>query len=87
MKVKQLIQKLNELVEANPENAELDVRWYDEALGHTSSGDGWPIQLFRNVYSKQIYCVLNATYNPPAFGLVAVSNKHEKYNDSRTIDC
>lgn len=87
MKVKQLIEQLNKLIEENPANADLDVRWYDDALGHISYGDGWPIQLFRNTYTKQISCVLNAVHNPPAFGLVAISNKHEKYDDSRTVNC
>ena len=87
MKVKQLIEELNKLIECNPLNADIDVKWYDSELKLLSYGDGWPIQLFRNTYTKQISCVLNAVHNPPAFGLVAISNKHEKYNDSRTVNC
>lgn len=87
MKVKQLIKKLNELVEANPTNAELEVRWYDDMTERISHGDGWPIQLFSNIYTKEKYCILNSIHNPVAFGLVAISDKHEKYNDNRTANC
>jgi hypothetical protein len=75
MKVEQLIDQLNNLVEANPNNADLEVRWYDDSTGRIAHGDGWPIQLVQNIYTKDIFCVLNAVHNPVAFGLKPISNK------------
>jgi len=83
MKVKQLIEELNKLIERDPRNADVDVKWYDSELKLLSYGDGWPIQLFQNSYTKKVYCVLNAMDNPPAFGLVAIANKRL---DERTFD-
>ena len=74
MKVKELISQLNKLVEANPENAELEVRWYDDQAGRLCRGDGFPIRLFENVYTKEVRCILNALYDPPAFGMRPMSN-------------
>ena len=82
VKVKQLIKNLNELVESNPSNADLEIKWYDDLDGHIAHGDGWPIQLFSNIYTKEIFCVLNAVHNPPAFGLVAISNKRKIEKDN-----
>jgi hypothetical protein len=78
MKVKQLIKKLNELVEANPDNADLEIKWYDDSTGRISHGDGWPIQLFQNIYTKEIHCILNAVHNPVAFGLKPILNNGDK---------
>lgn len=76
MKVKDLISRLNKLVEENPENADAEVRWYDGYSGRLCRGDGWPVQLFRNIYNKELSCVLNAVQYPPAYGMKAVSDKH-----------
>lgn len=79
MKVKQLIQKLNSLVEENPSNSEIEVRWYDDEKGRINRGDGLPIQLFENIYTREIYCVLNAVHNPPGFGMKMIPNNHKTF--------
>ena len=83
MKVRDLISQLGKLVEANPENADIEVRWYDVEAGHVCRGDGWPVKLFANVYTGEIRCILNALYDPPAFGLKPVSpnRKHAAGRD------
>jgi len=75
MTVERLIEELNKLIERDPRNADIEVRWYDKTLGFLSHGDGWPIQLYQNSFTKKVFCVLNAIDNPPAFGLVAIANK------------
>lgn len=75
MTIKQLINQLNNLIESNPKYSDIEVRWYDDLIGRISHGDGWPIQLFENIYTKEICCVLNSIHNPPAFGLKPISNK------------
>ena len=77
MTVNQLIKNLTKLVERDPRNGDVEVKWYDSELQLMSYGDGWPIQLFQNTYTKKVYCVLNAMDNPPAFGLVAIANKRK----------
>lgn len=75
MKIIQLVEKLNKLMELNPSYADLEIKWYDDVLGHLSHGDGWPIQLFSNIYTKEKYCVLNSIHNPPAFGFAVLPVK------------
>lgn len=77
MKVKQLIKELNKLIERDSRNADIDVKWYDDTEGFLAHGDGWPIQLFQNIYSKQVYCVMNAVDSVPAFGMIAIANKRK----------
>ena len=75
MLVKDLINRLNQIVETNPNNNNLEIRWYDQFERHISKGEGCPIRLFQNIYNGNIYCVLNAVDNPPAYGLKAISDK------------
>ena len=65
MTVQQLIDRLQKLVEANPENAGITVRWYDEFTGRMCYGDGRPVQLICNLLTKEKYCILNAVDGPP----------------------
>lgn len=81
MTVKQLIAQLQKLVDTDPKNADLEVRWYTGAGGKLDGGDGWPVKLFKHIYTKSVYCVLNAVANPPAFGLRPFSGKKQE-NDS-----
>lgn len=74
MKVNQLIKRLNELVETNPENGEVDIAWYDEFTGHLSHGDGRPIQLYYYPLMKRTICLLNAVHGAPGC-YVAISDK------------
>ena len=74
MKVKQLIEKLNELVKENPAYADIEVRWYVDVKGHIHRGDCWPIQLYYNTVTKDVRCVLNAINDPPGYGMKLVSN-------------
>jgi len=86
MKVSQLIKRLNKIVEANPENAEVEIKWWDGFRGHFAIGDGNPVQLFYYPFMKKTICVLNAVDGTPSC-YVAVSDKGYKHNDGRTVDC
>lgn len=74
MTVQQLIDKLTELVKINPDNANIEIRWYDDVKGHLHRGDGRPIQLYQNTITKNVQCVLNAVYNPPGYGMKLIPN-------------
>lgn len=67
MKIKELLQRLNEIVKANPANADIDIYWYDEFEGHVSHGDGKPIKLYYFVESKKAFCLMNAVDGNPHY--------------------
>lgn len=85
MIVQELINRLNEIVEANPENASAEVKWYDEFENHILNGEECPIRLFQNIYNGEIKCILNAVDNPPAYGLKAISDKG-KNNETISVN-
>jgi hypothetical protein len=80
MTVGQLINRLQKLVEANPENENISIRWYDEFSGHMCYGDGRPVQLICNLLTKEKYCILNAVDGPPGC-CAAISDKGKKENE------
>ncbi len=82
MLVKDLLKRLNQLVNTNPNNAFLEVKWYD-SFSHElcKASEGLPIRLFKNIYTGFKYCILNATTNPPAYGLKAISDKGKEIKE------
>lgn len=77
MLVKDLLKRLTQLVNINPNNAFLEVKWYDHFRHELcKAAEGLPIRLFENIYTGFKYCILNATTNPPAYGLKAISDKN-----------
>ncbi len=86
MLVKDLIKRLNQIVEANPNNAYLEIKWYDNFDGNLCKCcDGSPVRLFQNIYTGFKYCILNATRNPPAYGLEAISDKGQNINEIKKV--
>ena len=70
MTVGQLIARLNELVEANPNNAKAEVRWWDDFEAHIALGEGQPINLYKYPFHNgdKIVCVLNNIDGNPDYG-------------------
>ncbi len=60
MTVGQLVDRLQKMIEANPDNANIRIRWYDEFRGGMCFGDGRPVQLAQNHLTKETFCILNA---------------------------
>ncbi len=80
MKVRQLIKRLNDIVTANPDNAEIEIKWWDSRYGYFAQGDCWPVQLFYYPLMKKTFCVINAVDGPPGC-YVAVSDRGRKNHD------
>ena len=70
MIVQELINRLNEIVEANPENANAEVKWYDEFENHISHGEGNPIQLYKRISNGEVQCILNTVDGNPDPGYI-----------------
>ena len=83
MIVKELISRLNEIVNANPENVNAKVCWYDDFEGHIALGKGSPINLYAYENDrKNILCILNNIEGNPIPGcLIPINDNGEPQDD------
>lgn len=62
MTVEQLIARLNEIVKANPDNAKLEVIWYDSNEQYPVNTDDLKIDVLMDneSFSKRLICMMNS---------------------------